>query len=157
MSTPRKLTLLTTIAVPLVVIALTLLAVLGAVPVVGALGLAAAVAVLAAQALTLVTLRRTDGKAQRVDNRVKRQEAELAKVRTAVERLDGRLDEIVSLLRQESGRHEEDLRAILVSLGEDRLTAVPRRREMEELVSELLPKLAAAEARPWRARPEGAA
>ncbi|MFD0889571.1 hypothetical protein ACFQ08_33970 [Streptosporangium algeriense] len=157
MSTPRKLTLLTTIAAPLVVITLALLTAFGAVPVAGALGLAAAAAVLAAQALTLVTLRRTDGKALRVDNRVKRQETELAKVRAAVERLDGRLDEIVSLLREESGRHEEDLRAILVSLGEDRLAAVPRRREMEEMVSELLPKLAAAEARPWRAGPEGAA
>jgi hypothetical protein len=62
-------------------------------------------------------------------------------------RLDRRLDEIVELLGKLELKRDEDLRAILVSLGEDRLTSLPQRQEMEEMVHELLPRLEAVEAR----------
>ncbi|GAA3120692.1 hypothetical protein [Streptosporangium carneum] len=157
MPTPRKLTLLTTIIGPLVLIALGLLAGAGIVSVTAAVVLGAIAAVLAAQALAVATVRRVDGKAQRIDNRVKRYEAELAQVKKTAERLDRRLDEIVSLLREHDSRRDEDIKAILTSLGEDRLTSVPRRREMEEMVSELLPRLAAVEARAGQPASEGKA
>ncbi|MEV8635898.1 hypothetical protein AB0395_30000 [Streptosporangium sp. NPDC051023] len=142
MPTPRKLTLLAAITGPLVLAALALLAGTGALSITAAVVLGAIAVVLAAQALAVVTVRRVDGKALRIDNRVKRYETELAQVRTATERLDRRLDEIVSLLREDGSRREEDLRAILVSLGEDRLASVPRRGGTE-MFGEPLPRAAA--------------
>src|SRR4051812_755488 len=150
MPTPRKLTLLTATIGPLVLIALALLAGADAISVTAAVVLGAIAAVLAAQVMAVATVHRVDGKALRIDARVKRYETEMAQVKAATERLDRRLDEIVLLLREHGSKREEDLRAILVSLGEDRLASVPRRREMEEMeetVNQLLPRLAAVEAR----------
>ncbi|WP_326820422.1 hypothetical protein OHA77_12720 [Streptosporangium sp. NBC_01639] len=155
MPTPRKLTLLAAIVGLLALIALVLLAGADAISVTAAIVLGAIMMVLAAQVLAVATVRRVDGKALRIDNRAKRYEAELAKVRTATERLDRRLDEIVELLREDGRRRDEDLQAILVSLGEDRLAAIPQRLEIEEMVHEVLPRLAAVEARTEQTGKEG--
>ncbi|MDP9860750.1 MULTISPECIES: hypothetical protein [Streptosporangium] len=157
MPTPRKLTLLAAIAGSLLLVGLALLVAVDAVSVTAAVVLGAIATVLAAQVLAVATVRRVDGKALRIDNRAKRYEAELAQVKAATERLDRRLAEMVELLREHGHRRDEDLQAILVSLGEDRLAAMPRRTEVEEMVHELLPRLAAVEARTGQGRPEGAA
>ncbi|WP_329090938.1 MULTISPECIES: hypothetical protein [unclassified Streptosporangium] len=151
MPTPRKLTLLAATLGPVFLIALTLLASFEIISVTAAIVLGAIAAVLAVQVLAVATVRRIDGKAQRIDTRVKRYEAELATVKTATQRLDRRLDEIVELLKEHERKRDEDLQAILVSLGEDRLASVPRRQDIEEMVHDLLPRLAAVEARTERA------
>lgn len=156
MPTPRKLTLLAAILGPVFLIALTLLASTGIISVTAAIVLGAIATVLAVQVLAVATVRRVDGKAQRIDARVKRYEAELATVKTATQRLDRRLDEIVELLKEHQNKRDEDLQAILVSLGEDRLASVPRRQEIEEIVHDLLPRLAAVEAGTGRATEEKA-
>ncbi|MEV4248552.1 hypothetical protein AB0J63_34715 [Streptosporangium canum] len=154
MPSPRKLTLLAASIGSLVLVALALLAGAGALSVTAAIVLGAMATVLAVQLLAVATVRRVDGKAQRIDTRVKRYEAEMAQVKAATERLDRRLEEIVGLLREHGSKRDEDLQAILVSLGEDRLAAMPQRMEMEEMVHELLPRLAAVEARTGQARPD---
>ncbi|MEU4829110.1 hypothetical protein [Streptosporangium sp. NPDC023615] len=145
MPTPRKLTLLAAIVGLPTLIALALLASIGIVSVTGAVVLGGLATVLAVQFLMIATVRRVDGKALRIDARVKRHEAEMATVKTVAERLDRRLDEITALLGEQESRRDEDLRAILVSLGEDRLAFAPGRRQIEETVRDLLAHPAAAE------------
>ncbi|MEU8378201.1 hypothetical protein [Streptosporangium sp. NPDC048865] len=145
MPTPRKLTLLAATLGPVFLIALTLLASTGIISATAAIVLGAIATVLAVQVLAVATVRRVDGKAQRIDARVKRYETELATVKTATQRLDRRLDEIVELLKEHERKRDEDLQAILVSLGEDRMASVPRRQEIEEIVHDLLPRMAAVE------------
>lgn len=154
MPTPRKLTLLAAAIGPLVLVALILLAGTGVISFTGAIVLGAIGTVLAIQMLAIMAVRRVDGKALRIDNRVKRYETELATVKAATERLDRRLDEIVELLREHEHKRNEDLQAILVSLGEDRLALLPQRQEMAEVVHDLLPRLAAMEARIEPTTPE---
>ncbi|GAA0845085.1 hypothetical protein ACFQVD_22790 [Streptosporangium amethystogenes subsp. fukuiense] len=157
MPTPRKLTLLAATIGPVVLIALTLLAGTDVISVTAAVVLGAIATVFAVQMLAIATVRRVDGKALRIDTRVKRYEAELTTVKAATERLDRRLDEIVELLREHERKRDEDLQTILVSLGEDRLVSIPQRQEMAEVVNDLLPRLAAVEARTGQATPEGEA
>jgi hypothetical protein len=147
MPTPRKLTLLAAGIGLCALIALTLLTGADVISATAAVVLGAIAVVLACQVLTVMSVRRVDGKAMRIDNRVKRYETEMADVKTVTERLDRRLDEIVELLRSRELKRDEDLQAILISLGEDRLTSLPQRQEMEEMVHELLPRLEAVEAR----------
>ncbi|MGC5012768.1 hypothetical protein ACLQ2R_18550 [Streptosporangium sp. DT93] len=146
MPTPRKLALLAVIIGLPVVIALTRLASTGIVSATGAVVLGGLATVLAVQFLMIAAVRRVDGKALRIDARVKRHEAEMATVMTVAERLDRRLDEITALLGEHESKRDEDLRAILVSLGEDRLTFAPGRRQIEETVRDLLAHPAAVEA-----------
>ncbi|AWS41078.1 hypothetical protein [Streptosporangium sp. 'caverna'] len=147
MPTPRKLTLLAASIGLCALIALTLLTGTDVISATAAVVLGAIAVVLACQVLTVMSVRRVDGKAMRIDNRVKRYETELADVKAVTARLDRRLDEIVELLRSRELKRDEDLQAILISLGEDRLTSLPQRQEMEEMVHELLPRLEAVEAR----------
>ncbi|WP_433374185.1 hypothetical protein [Streptosporangium sp. CA-115845] len=157
MPTPRKLTLLAATIGPVVLITLTLLAGTDVISATAAVVLGAIATVFAVQMPTIATVRRVDGKALRIDTRIKRYEAELATVKAATERLDRRLDEIVELLREHERKRDEDLQTILVSLGEDRLVSIPQRQEMAEMVNDLLPRLAAVEARTEQATPEGEA
>ncbi|MER5625482.1 hypothetical protein ABT061_31035 [Streptosporangium sp. NPDC002544] len=157
MPTPRKLTLLAATIGPVVLITLTLLAGTDVISATAAVVLGAIATVFAVQMLAIATVRRVDGKALRIDTRIKRYEAELATVKTATERLDRRLDEIVELLREHERKRDEDLQTILVSLGEDRLVSIPQRQEMAEMVNDLLPRLAAVEARTEQAPPGGEA
>ncbi|MER6171756.1 hypothetical protein [Streptosporangium sp. NPDC001681] len=157
MPTPRKLTLLAATIGPVVLITLTLLAGTDVISATAAVVLGAIATVFAVQMLAIATVRRVDGKALRIDTRIKRYEAELATVKAATERLDRRLDEIVELLREHERKRDEDLQTILVSLGEDRLVSIPQRQEMAEMVNDLLPRLAAVEARTEQATPGGEA
>ncbi|MFI7692847.1 hypothetical protein ACIBQ6_27515 [Nonomuraea sp. NPDC049655] len=101
------------------------------------LGAAAAVAAfavtLAALALLLLTVRRVDGKAHRIDLRMKKHEAELARATTAVKNLESRLELLVQAVEESAARRADDIGAILASLGEDRVNAMTRAREVEEL------------------------
>ncbi|MFI7417044.1 hypothetical protein [Nonomuraea sp. NPDC049684] len=105
------------------------------------LGAAAAVAAfavtLAALALLLLVVRRVDGKAHRIDLRMKKHEAELARATTAVKNLESRLELLVQAVEESAARRADDIGAILASLGEDRVHAMTRAREVEELREEV--------------------
>ncbi|NUR93091.1 MAG: hypothetical protein HOY71_54225 [Nonomuraea sp.] len=104
----------------------------------GAAATAAAFAVtLAVLALLLVTVRRVDGKAHRIDLRVKKHEAELARTTAALRQLDSRLELLVQAVEESAARRADDIGAILASLGEDRVNAMTRAREVEELREEV--------------------
>ncbi|NUR85919.1 MAG: hypothetical protein HOY71_17710 [Nonomuraea sp.] len=92
---------------------------------------------LAALAYLVLSLRRIDGKAQRIDQRVKKYEAELAKTTTGLKRIETRIDRLTEAVERSNGRHGEDLGAILASLGEDRVNAMARAREVEQLREEI--------------------
>ncbi|MFC4114844.1 hypothetical protein [Nonomuraea zeae] len=104
----------------------------------GAAAAAAAFLVcLAALAFLLLSVRRLDGKAQRIDLRVKKHESELARTTTALKRIETRLDLLVQAVEDSAARRADDLGAILASLGEDRVNAMARAREVEELRAEV--------------------
>ncbi|WP_344863938.1 hypothetical protein [Planomonospora alba] len=151
MPTPRQLVLPAAAGGCLALAALAALAATGAVPASDAVVLGVVLLLLGAQALVLLTVRRADGKAMRVDARTKRCEAELARLSAATERLDARLDEIAGLLAERRHRHDEDLREILASLGEDRLHAMSLRQEVARL-ADLLPRPDGAAPEPARRR-----
>jgi hypothetical protein len=105
------------------------------------LGAAAATAAflvaLAALAFLVLIVRRLDGKAHRIDLRIKKYEAELARTTTALKNIDTRLDLLVRAVEESAARRADDLGAILASLGEDRVNAMVRAREVEELRAEV--------------------
>ncbi|MEU0564327.1 hypothetical protein ABZ297_02875 [Nonomuraea sp. NPDC005983] len=92
---------------------------------------------LAALAFLVLTVRRLDGKAHRIDLRVKKYEAELARTTTAIRQIEARIDRLTGAVEKSSTRRGEDLGAILASLGEDRVNAMTRAREVEELREEV--------------------
>ncbi|MFG1702870.1 hypothetical protein ACFLIM_06735 [Nonomuraea sp. M3C6] len=92
---------------------------------------------LAALAFLVLTVRRLDGKAHRIDLRIKKHEAELARTTTALKHIETRLDLLVQAVEDSAGRRADDLGAILASLGEDRVNAMARAREVEELRAEV--------------------
>jgi Skp family chaperone for outer membrane proteins len=92
---------------------------------------------LAALVLLLLTVRRVDGKAHRIDLRIKKHEAELARTTTALKNIESRLDLLVQAVEDSAARRADDLGAILASLGEDRVNAMSRAREVEELREEV--------------------
>jgi len=94
-------------------------------------------ACLAALALLVLMVRRLDGKAQRIDLRVKKYESELARTTTTLKRIDTRLDTLTRAVEESAARRGEDLAAILASLGEDRVNAMTRAHEVEELRAEV--------------------
>jgi hypothetical protein len=105
------------------------------------LGAAAATAAfliaLAGLAFLALTVRRIDGKAHRIDLRIKKHEAELARATTALKHVETRLDLLVRAVEESAARRADDLGAILASLGEDRVNAMARAREVEELREEI--------------------
>ncbi|GIH74749.1 hypothetical protein [Planobispora longispora] len=147
MPTTRQLVLLTAAAGSLVLITLVLLASTGAVSATAAVLFGMSAVLLGAQVLLITGIRRTDGKALRIDARTKRCEAAIARTAAAVERLGSRLDEISELLGQDRLQHDENLRAILASLGEERLHAMSMRQEMRGVIDDLLPRLTTLEAK----------
>ncbi|MEW1840822.1 hypothetical protein AB0392_23005 [Nonomuraea angiospora] len=92
---------------------------------------------LAGLAFLVLTVRRLDGKAHRIDLRIKKYEAELARTTTALKNIDARLDLLVQAVEDSAARRADDLGAILASLGEDRVNAMARAREVEELRAEV--------------------
>ncbi|MFD1540363.1 hypothetical protein [Nonomuraea guangzhouensis] len=137
MFSPRRLAATAAILGVLAVAVLALL-VLADLLTLGAAATSGAFAItLAGLALLVLTVRRIDGKAQRIDLRVKKHEAELAKTATALKRIESRLDRLTEAVEQSAKRREDDLGAILASLGEDRVNAMTRAREVEELREEI--------------------
>ncbi|MBE1590729.1 hypothetical protein ACFPOI_06810 [Nonomuraea angiospora] len=92
---------------------------------------------LAGLAFLVLTVRRLDGKAHRIDLRIKKYEAELARTTTALKNIETRLDLLVQAVEDSAARRADDLGAILASLGEDRVNAMARAREVEELRAEV--------------------
>ncbi|GAA3711756.1 hypothetical protein GCM10022224_091620 [Nonomuraea antimicrobica] len=92
---------------------------------------------LAALALALLTVRRIDGKAHRIDLRMKKHEAELARSTAALKNIETRLDVLVRAVEDSAARRADDLGAILASLGEDRVNAMAQAREVQELREEV--------------------
>ncbi|WP_067174326.1 class I SAM-dependent methyltransferase [Microtetraspora niveoalba] len=84
--------------------------------------------------LVTLSVRRLDGKALRIDGRVKRQEAALAKVADALAQVAARLDQAGAATDTHGSRRDEDLRAILASLGEDRVNTMLARQEIDDAV-----------------------
>ncbi|MBF8189903.1 hypothetical protein ITP53_30090 [Nonomuraea sp. K274] len=132
MLSPRRLAataaLLAALAVALAVLVVSGLITFGA-----AAATAAFLVVLGALAFLTLLARRIDGKAHRIDLRIKKHEAELAKTTTAIKHIETRLDLLVRAVEESAVRRADDLGAILASLGEDRVNAMARAREVEEL------------------------
>ncbi|MDR8410565.1 hypothetical protein MTP10_17710 [Nonomuraea sp. 3-1Str] len=137
MLSPRRTAAAAAILGVLAVAALALLVLGGLVTVGAAAATGAFLIALSALALLVLVVRRLDGKALRIDLRVKKHEGELAKTLTALRRIETRLDKLTAAVEQSSGRRGEDLSAILASLGEDRVNAMVRAREVEELRAEV--------------------
>ncbi|GAA4909265.1 hypothetical protein GCM10023334_007450 [Nonomuraea thailandensis] len=137
MLSPRRLA---ATAAPLAALALGVLALLVLADLITLGAAAAAVAFmisLAALALLVVTVRRLDGKAHRIDLRIKKHETELARTTAALRSIETRLDVLVQAVEDSAARRADDLGAILASLGEDRVNAMARAREVAELREEV--------------------
>ncbi|WP_188190602.1 hypothetical protein [Nonomuraea sp. SYSU D8015] len=137
MLSPRRLAatgalLSAVVAGVLVVLVLTGLITLGA-----AAATVAFLVALAALAYLVLIVRRLDGKAHRIDLRIKKYEAELARTTAALKNIETRLDLLVQAVEESAARRADDLGAILASLGEDRVNAMARAREVEELRAEV--------------------
>lgn len=137
MLSPRRTAATAAFLGALIVIALVVLVLGGLLPPGAAAATAAFAVALAALALLLLTVRRVDGKAQRIDQRVKKHEAQLAKTATALQRIDAKLGGLAAAIERADVRRDDDLAAILASLGEDRVNAAVRARELDELREEV--------------------
>ncbi|TMR92143.1 hypothetical protein [Nonomuraea basaltis] len=137
MLSPRRLAATGALLSALVACVLVLLVMAGLITLGAAAATAAFLVVLAALAFLALTVRRLDGKAHRIDLRVKKYEAELARTTTALKNIETRLDLLVRAVEESAARRADDLGAILSSLGEDRVNAMSRAREVEELRAEV--------------------
>ncbi|MEV0379108.1 hypothetical protein [Nonomuraea sp. NPDC050643] len=137
MFSPRRLAATAALVAALALGVLALLVFAGLITFGAAAATVAFLVSLAALALLLLSVRRLDGKAQRIDLRVKKHEAELAKTTAALKNVETRLDVLVQAIEESAARRADDLGAILASLGEDRVNAMARAREVEELREEV--------------------
>ncbi|MEV0618084.1 hypothetical protein AB0I81_32495 [Nonomuraea sp. NPDC050404] len=92
---------------------------------------------LAALALLVLIVRRLDGKAHRIDLRIKKHETELARTTATLKSIETRIDVLVRAVEDSAGRRADDVGAILASLGEDRVNARVAAREVAELREEV--------------------
>jgi membrane protein implicated in regulation of membrane protease activity len=102
-----------------------------------ALTTAAFAAALAALAFIALGVRRLDGKAHRLDLRVKQRETGATETVTVLREIESRLDRLADAVERAAGQRDDDLAAILSSLGEDRVNAMTRAREVDELREEV--------------------
>jgi hypothetical protein len=137
MLSPRRLAATAAILAALAVGVLALLVLADLITLGAAATAVAFLVTLAALAFLVLTLRRVDGKAHRIDLRIKKYEAELARTTTALKKIETRLDLLVQAVEDSAARRADDLGAILASLGEDRVNAMSRAREVEELREEV--------------------
>jgi Skp family chaperone for outer membrane proteins len=84
-------------------------------------------AIFLAVAYLVMLARRVDGKAHRIELRVKRHETTLQKLEQQLAALDKKLDD-------SAAQRNEDLAAILASLGEDRVNAMAQAEELRNLL-----------------------
>lgn len=136
MLSPRRLAA-TAAFLGILTVVLVVLVVTGALELGAAAAAGAFVISLAALAFLVLSVRRLDGKAHRIDLRVKKHETELARTATALTRIESRIDTLTQAVEQSMARHGDDLAAILASLGEDRVNAMAHAREVEELREEV--------------------
>ncbi|MEQ4718765.1 MULTISPECIES: hypothetical protein [unclassified Nonomuraea] len=137
MLSPRRLAATAAILAALAVGVLALLVLADLITLGAAATAVAFLVTLAALAFLVLTVRRVDGKAHRIDLRIKKYEAELARTTTALKKIETRLDLLVQAVEDSAARRADDLGAILASLGEDRVNAMARAREVEELREEV--------------------
>jgi hypothetical protein len=137
MLSPRRLAATAALLAALTAGVLALLVLAGLITVGAAAVTVAFLVTLAGLAFLVLTVRRLDGKAHRIDLRIKKHEAELARTTTALKNIETRLDLLVQAVEDSAGRRADDLGAILASLGEDRVNAMARAREVEELRAEV--------------------
>ncbi|MET7338128.1 hypothetical protein [Nonomuraea sp. NPDC005650] len=137
MLSPRRLAATAALLAALTAVVLVLLVLAGLITLGAAATTVAFMATLAALAFLVLTVRRLDGKAHRIDLRIKKYEAELTRTTTALKNIETRLDLLVQAVEDSAGRRADDLGAILASLGEDRVNAMARAREVEELRAEV--------------------
>ncbi|MEU4546596.1 hypothetical protein [Nonomuraea dietziae] len=117
----------------LVLAVLGVLSLTGAVSPAAALAAAAFLLALSALAFLVLTVRRLDGKAHRIDLRVKKIENGLTQTATGLKRIESRIDRLSAAVEESATRRGEDLSAILASLGEDRVNAMTHAEEVAEL------------------------
>ncbi|GAA2685165.1 MULTISPECIES: hypothetical protein [Nonomuraea] len=117
----------------LVLAVLGVLSLTGAVSPAAALAAAAFLLALSALAFLVLTVRRLDGKAHRIDLRVKKIENGLTQSATGLKRIESRIDRLSAAVEESATRRNEDLSAILASLGEDRVNAMTHAEEVAEL------------------------
>lgn len=137
MLTPRRLTAATAVLGGLALAALVVLTSTGVLPLGSAAATGAFLIMMAALAFAVLTVRRIDGRTHRIDLRVKRVENDLARTATAFQRIETRIDRLTESVTASTGGRADDLAAILASLGEDRVNAMARAREVEELGAEI--------------------
>ncbi|MDF5757478.1 class I SAM-dependent methyltransferase [Spongiactinospora sp. TRM90649] len=111
--TTRQLLLTSTLVGGLLIIGLALLSVSGAVQWPDAIQLALTAVCLAGVAVAVLTVRRADGKALRIDQRVKKHDAAFGELRDGVRALKAQVDEVKSAQRAGVG-------TVVTALGEDR-------------------------------------
>lgn len=137
MLSPRRLAATAAVLATLVFLALVLLTVTGTIEAGTAATAVAALIALGALSFLVLIVRRVDGKAHRIDLRVKKNDAQLAGTAAALKRIEARLDQLTEAMESAGARRDEDLGAILASLGEDRVNAMAHAREVEELRAEV--------------------
>lgn len=137
MLSPRRLAATAASLGALVFAALVLLALTGVLDLGAAAATAAFLIALAALAFLVMSVRRLDGKAQRIDQRVKKHDAELATTAATLKRIESQLEQLSRAMEASAARGNDDLSAILASLGEDRVNAMVHAREVEELRAEV--------------------
>jgi hypothetical protein len=130
MLSPRRSAAL---AVIVAIAALAALVLTGVLTLAGAAVTGAFAVALAALAFLVLIVRRLDGKAHRIDLRVKKNESGHAATAAALKRVEARLDTLAAAIEKTAARRDEDLGAILASLGEDRVNSMTHAREVERL------------------------
>lgn len=137
MLSPRRLAATAAGLAVLVFAALALLTLMGTIePGTAATAIALLIS-LGALAFLVFAVRRLDGKTHRIDLRVKKNDAQLAGTAATLKRIETRLDQLARSIEDTAAGRNEDLGAILASLGEDRVNAMARAREVEELRAEV--------------------
>ncbi|GAB1820665.1 hypothetical protein [Herbidospora sp. RD11066] len=137
MPTLRRLAMLGAAAGTVVLAALAALVLMGVLPVVDALLLVLLGGCLAGLGLLVFSVRRLDGKTQRIDTRVKKLETNLARVTATLGTVSEELAGASKLLAEGAARRDDDLRAVLAALGEDRVNAMFLRNEVEAEIKEI--------------------
>ncbi|WP_433350043.1 class I SAM-dependent methyltransferase [Microtetraspora malaysiensis] len=137
MPTTRRLIVAAAAVGALTLAALTVLILLEIVEILAGVTLGLLICATGTMFLVALSVRRVDGKALRIDGRVKRQEAALAKVANALGSVAERLEQVTAAAEARGPRRDEDLRAILTSLGEDRVNATLARQEIEKAVDDV--------------------
>ncbi|WP_248962972.1 class I SAM-dependent methyltransferase [Sphaerisporangium perillae] len=129
---PRLLLIISAAFAGVVMITLVLLSAAGAVDPIAAAQLAVSVLTLAAAAVIVAAVRRTDGKALRIDARTKREEAALTRAEHGLAQLAATLDGLTGRL-EEAGLRQS--RVVLAALGEDRMELTAQAERLSQLAS----------------------